>query len=121
MEFRMGILFNASRWPQAWRVLDNWLAATTPADAGAAPPRPVQRFEQAGWLGSASRNASPARPLAAPSASPGRACRVRVVRHLEAEPHPRAHGRLVISGRISDVCAELERLAALEQGGLGQA
>ena len=28
-----------------------------------------------------------------------------------------APGRLVISGRMADVCAELERLAALEDGG----
>jgi len=32
-----------------------------------------------------------------------------------------APGRLVISGRMADVCAELERLAALEDGGGPQA
>jgi hypothetical protein len=42
---------------------------------------------------------------------------VRVVRVLEAG-HPRnAVGRMSISGRMADVCAELERLAARETGG----
>ena len=40
----------------------------------------------------------------------------------QAAPRPlrvvrSAPGRLVISGRMADVCAELERLAALEDGG----
>jgi len=39
---------------------------------------------------------------------------LRVVRLLEPSA-PRANaGRMVISGRLADVCAELERLAALE-------
>jgi hypothetical protein len=36
---------------------------------------------------------------------------VRVVEHCGA---PASAGRMVISGRMSDVCAELDRLAALE-------
>ena len=39
--------------------------------------------------------------------------RLRVVRVLE-EPSAISAGRMVISGRMADVCAELERLAALE-------
>ncbi|MDB5881238.1 MAG: hypothetical protein JWP43_1116 [Ramlibacter sp.] len=39
---------------------------------------------------------------------------LRVVRVLESNHAPRGAGRMVISGRMADVCAELERLAALE-------
>ena len=47
-----------------------------------------------------------------PRAQPaGRARVVRVVRVAEASP---GAGRMVISGRLADVCAELDRLAALE-------
>jgi hypothetical protein len=49
------------------------------------------------------------RPLPAAPAKP-----LRVVRVLEPSA-PRANaGRMVISGRLADVCAELDRLAALE-------
>jgi hypothetical protein len=37
-----------------------------------------------------------------------------VVRLLEAGQTPAQVGRMVISGRMSDVCAELDRLAARE-------
>jgi hypothetical protein len=37
-----------------------------------------------------------------------------VVRVLESNHASRGAGRMVISGRMADVCAELERLAALE-------
>jgi hypothetical protein len=39
---------------------------------------------------------------------------LRVVRVLEACPAHSGAGRMVISGRMADVCAELERLAELE-------
>jgi hypothetical protein len=39
---------------------------------------------------------------------------LRVVRVVEASRVPAGAGRMFISGRMSDVCAELERLAALE-------
>ena len=45
-------------------------------------------------------------------ARPGRA--LRVVRVLDGNHAGRGAGRMVISGRMADVCAELERLAALE-------
>lgn len=43
-----------------------------------------------------------------------RTARLRVVRVFEAAQPAAAAGRMVISGRMADVCAELERLAALE-------
>lgn len=39
---------------------------------------------------------------------------LRIVRILEAGQAPANVGRMVISGRMSDVCAELDRLAARE-------
>lgn len=39
---------------------------------------------------------------------------LRVVRVVEACHGPSIAGRMVISGRMADVCAELDRLAALE-------
>lgn len=39
---------------------------------------------------------------------------VRVVRVVEGAQRPTEAGRMVISGRMADVCAELDRLAALE-------
>ncbi|MBA2675154.1 hypothetical protein [Ramlibacter sp.] len=53
--------------------------------------------------------AMPAVPAAVPRARP-----LRVVRVFEG-PQPRAAaGRMVISGRLADVCAELDRMAAVE-------
>jgi hypothetical protein len=39
---------------------------------------------------------------------------LRVLRVVDAEHAPSTAGRMVISGRMADVCAELDRLAALE-------
>lgn len=45
---------------------------------------------------------------------PVRTARLRVVRVFEGPQPAAGAGRMVISGRMADVCAELERLAALE-------
>jgi hypothetical protein len=42
---------------------------------------------------------------------------LRVMRVVEACHAPSSAGRMVISGRMADVCAELDRLAALEAAG----
>jgi len=39
---------------------------------------------------------------------------LRIVRVLEADQAPAHVGRMLISGRMADVCAELDRLAARE-------
>jgi hypothetical protein len=51
----------------------------------------------------------PAQRIAAPASKP-----LRVVRVVEASAPRAVAGRMVISGRMADVCAELDRLAALE-------
>ncbi len=40
---------------------------------------------------------------------------LRVVRMLESGQSPKSVGRMVISGRMADVCAELDRLVGKEQ------
>lgn len=45
---------------------------------------------------------------------------LRVVRMLESGQSPRAVGRMVISGRMADVCAELDRLVGREQSIRGE-
>ena len=62
----------------------------------------------------------PARPrqsLNCPAAVRPRPRPLRVVRVLEANPGAPGAGRMVISGRMADVCAEIDRLAALEAAG----
>ena len=62
----------------------------------------------------AASRACPARPVP-PGSSRERPRRpLRVVRVVEASRVPAAAGRMIISGRMADVCAELDRLAALE-------
>ena len=48
-------------------------------------------------------------PFTAPVGAPKP---LRIVRILEAGQAPAQVGRMLISGRMADVCAELERLAA---------
>ena len=54
----------------------------------------------------------PARPVHGQPLKP-----LRVVRVLEPSAPRSTAGRMVISGRLADVCAELDRLAALEARG----
>jgi len=43
---------------------------------------------------------------------------LRVLRISEQGEHPQSAGRMVISGRMADVCAELDRLIAIEDRSL---
>ena len=123
----MGIRFNTNTWRAPLQLIDCWLpvhAPSKPASA-VAMPRSLQNFVRAGWLkrGPASNDATLMAPNMAQRVARPRAA----VREIEAptcaQPRPthsgpcsatRTDARLVISGRIGDVCAELERLAALE-------
>lgn len=53
-------------------------------------------------------------PVSAAGKSPNPHKPLRVVRVLEAGQAQSSVGRMVISGRMADVCAELDRLAARE-------
>ena len=77
---------------------------------------PLQQF--ATWLVSAPAPEPRQRIVPAPvmrAAAPARQTRrpLRVVRVVDGG-HAAGAGRMVISGRMADVCAELDRLAALE-------
>jgi hypothetical protein len=74
----------------------HWLAG-----ASARQPRQCARIVPAAVVRSPLPPRRPRRPL-------------RVVRVVDAGRAPAGAGRMVISGRMADVCAELERLAALE-------
>lgn len=86
-----------------WHWLIHW--ARTPKHAPHWQPAPV---------------GSPAAPavcqptLAATPATKSPVKPLRVVRVLDADQHPGHTGRMLISGRMADVCAELDRLAAGE-------
>ena len=83
---------------EALQALLGWLAPPQPAPVVRAAVRvPV-------------RSAVP--PLQRASVKP-----LRVVRVLEPMASRSTAGRMVISGRMADVCAELERLAAQESRG----
>jgi hypothetical protein len=82
--------------------LNRWLLDTHPPRRGR-----VQQPVVPGPAGVARRSLAssarvrPVRPL-------------RVVRCVDASQAPASAGRMFISGRMADVCAELDRLAALE-------
>ena len=87
--------------------LVNWLTrAPTPHPASPvrrpSPVKPGTSRSSSSWTTlPGSRHKKPRPPL-------------RVVRVAESGPTPAIAGRMVISGRMADVCAELDRLAALE-------
>lgn len=116
----MGKIFSTNTWRAPLQLIDCWLpsAAIRKAPAANEPvaTRAVQRFARAGWLKRDTSTKSPAVLHAVAPAGDSRAPRVRVLRQVEhmSSAH-RAGVRLVISGRINDVCAELDRLADQER------
>ena len=79
-----------------------------------------ERLQQfVGWLTSAPERGGlrhqPVQAAVLPPHRPPRSLRpLRVVRVVDACHAPASAGRMMISGRMADVCAELDRLAALE-------
>lgn len=84
--------------------LITWFMPAAPVHPQASKPVFRPKCLQAGQAGNdvarAARTCAP-RPL-------------RVLRVVDANHPPASAGRMVISGRMADVCAELDRLAALE-------
>jgi hypothetical protein len=113
----MGILFNTSTWRAPLLIIDSWLPQRSEAPARRAQPQALQRFMRAGWLGRRGplRTEKPApaakqvRPLLATTPA-----KTTVRRGGSTEPWG-IDSRVVIAGRIHDVCAELDRLVAIEQ------
>lgn len=80
--------------------------------------RRPRRSEAAAQVRHAGNHASSERACAPRPAAPARPCEkarrpLRVVRVVEGGA-PASAGRMFMSGRMADVCAELDRLAALE-------
>lgn len=119
----MGFRLKASSWRAPLQIIDSFLPQRTSPVAESRTtqtPKALRLFHRAGWLGRPVRHVAanevcfaegtqvmplPADRLIRP---------VRVVRVTSAADPARREARLVISGRISDVCAELDRLADIE-------
>ncbi|MFI5445717.1 hypothetical protein [Polaromonas sp. UC242_47] len=97
----------------------------TPPAAASSPvfaPVPTLRRCASGHTPSAIKNiANGAHPSSATGQKPCQTVakttsprRLKIVRALEAGIHPACAGRMVISGRMADVCAELDRMAQRE-------
>lgn len=113
----MGKLFQTNTWRAPLQLIECWLP-----EPGAPARKPsalantlVDKFSRAGWLKHHAANA----PRLAHGFSnttqrsdDTTASRVRVVWSLDK--HTRTSGRVVVAGRINDVCAELDRLAEWE-------
>lgn len=116
----MGKIFNTNTWRAPLQLIDCWLPLPSqrhprPA-ASCVPAKAVQRFARAGWLNKEAANSlTPQRQPAPADLRTSSACRVHEMRQGTTKAVKRPDVRLVISGPISDVCAELDRLAALEQ------
>lgn len=101
-------------------------ALWAPAQAAASSPRftPVPRLQrpESGEAQSAIKNiANGARYTTAAGQKPCQTVakaasprRLKIVREFEAGISPSCAGRMVISGRMADVCAELDRMAQKE-------
>ena len=116
----MGIRFNTNTWRAPLLLIDSWLPPSFErVGAARSLPQILQRFVRAGWLTRPPKSPADSRTGVitghrVTNLAMVRACHVRVLRTMDTSGSPRDDGRLVISGRINDVCAELERLAALE-------
>ncbi|WP_066707935.1 hypothetical protein [Curvibacter delicatus] len=108
----MNIAFFAE--PRTWAPLQGLLRWLAPAVAPLGQATPQPRTSPAARL-----DTLPAcqRRLNRSDVAPSRLVQrrpLRVVRIMEAGQAPAQVGRMVISGRLADVCAELDRLAACE-------
>lgn len=104
-------------WPAVapLRSLAGWFAGAM-AQAQAQPPLP--RATSACTVGA--RIGQPTEPAARTArlvrSRPAATRPLRVLRIVDGDRGRAGAGRMVISGRLADVCAELDRLAALEAG-----
>lgn len=115
----MGIRISSKTWRAPLQFIDSWLPSPAPRRAPQRQPLGglMERFARAGWLGHRQSDCEPA-PNRAQTPTPhgtNRLAATTPVRIVHPSPGTRSNARLVISGRMSDVCAELERLASLEQ------
>lgn len=121
----MGIRINTNTWRSPLQLIDSWLPDPAHnATAHRGFPQLLHRFTRAGWLGRNRGTSTISTVETGPptcGAASSRACRVRVVPVVVVGSGLRNDARMVISGRMADVCAELDRLAALEHQSVGTA
>ena len=124
----MGKFFNTNTWRAPLQLIDCWLPVPSEHRphpvARSTASKALQRFTRAGWLHREAANGPamkerPAIAIQQTGSSP--ACRVRVLRQVEAHRAKARDAHLVIAGPIGEVCAELDRLAALEQASMARA
>jgi len=87
--------------------------AARPASGPEFAPRRPGSHPSAAVIAAATRPPTPSRHIERDSVL-RRSPTLRVVRNIEAGIPVGSSGRMVISGRMADVCAELDRLAAIE-------
>lgn len=106
-----GIFAPFSSW-MSRRAWDRQAARPAASPGPTAPPlRLVPRMPDAPSIEGAPSAAAPSDPRAHALAPTRRPTPLRVVRIVEGRQNAQYAGRMVISGRMADVCAELERLA----------
>ncbi|MFP5466491.1 MAG: hypothetical protein ACLGG8_03050 [Gammaproteobacteria bacterium] len=119
----MGFRIKTGSWRAPLQIIDSFLPRRPPSMAVIKPAQTRKAqglFRRAGWLGRSIRLSAAnetcfsqgAQAVSRPAERPLRP--VRVVRVTSMADPARQEARLVISGRMSDVCAELDRLAAIE-------
>lgn len=110
----MGIRITSKTWRAPLQLIDSWLPLPPCPNKTRKPlPMLMQRFVRAGWLANKPpKQALPSTPSASVTAV-SRSAQSATIR-LKHASEPDRSACLVISGRMADVCAELDRLAALE-------
>ena len=99
--FTFGGLLASMRSLMDWLMLAPSARSSTPESRAPAVRSAAVRASSSWPAAATSRRQTPRRPL-------------RVVRVLDASNARAGAGRMFMSGRMADVCAELDRLAALE-------
>jgi hypothetical protein len=101
--------------PGLWAPLNGLLRWITPGTSTTAPPRNIPQSGPQPFAPESSANQNhPAGHRPANLTRRVQRRPLRVVRIMEAGQAPSQIGRMVISGCMADVCAELDRLAACE-------
>lgn len=112
----MGIRIHRNTWSSPLQLIDCWLPAEQErSTAPVSLSRAASRFIRAGWLQRKASNdaIAPAQASPQPSTASSRPVDTRMLRvAAHARSSGRADSRVRLSGRLADVCAELERLAA---------
>ena len=114
----MGIRIHRSTWSSPLQLIDSWLPSNhRPATVGLS--QAASRFIRAGWLQRSACNDAAAYPTACTAESVVRPERLRRAIRVTPQISP-SDSRVCLSGRLVDVCAELERLVARDTARTGE-